>query len=109
MRSLWTKQRNISRAERGHIIQRILVDGWTIAEAAAHLDVTEWRIRRWVVQYRHRGMASLRRELSAETLPQRWMAWMRSRLAPPARANSRIPEPAPCIELRRSGDERKRI
>lgn len=42
------------------MIQRIIVDGWSIGEAAAALDVPERVVAAWVAEYRRHGMASLR-------------------------------------------------
>src|SRR5271169_454116 len=47
-------------AQRGHIVQRILVDGWTSAEAGAAVGVPERLVDAWVADYRRHGMASLR-------------------------------------------------
>jgi Homeodomain-like domain len=43
------------------IIQRVLVDGWTSAEAAAAFDVSERQVDIWVAEFRRYGMRSLRR------------------------------------------------
>jgi helix-turn-helix protein len=47
-------------ARRGQIIQRVIVDGWTSAEAAAAAGVPERLVDAWVADYRRHGMASLR-------------------------------------------------
>jgi hypothetical protein len=49
-------------AQRGHIIQRVMVDGWESADAAAALGVTKRIVDIWVADFRRNGMASLRRE-----------------------------------------------
>jgi hypothetical protein len=46
-------------AQRGRIIQRIIVDGWSNGEAAAAAGVPERLVEAWVADYRRRGMASL--------------------------------------------------
>ncbi|MGE5269216.1 MAG: helix-turn-helix domain-containing protein [Thiohalocapsa sp.] len=51
---------NLPAATRGRIVQRVLVDGWTPAQAAAAFGVGERSVVRWVAAYRRRGMASLR-------------------------------------------------
>ena len=41
MKSLSSPPLTLSPAQRGQIVQRILVDGWTVAEAAAAAGVPE--------------------------------------------------------------------
>lgn len=55
------KRRILTRAQRGQLIQRIIVDGWSCAEAAAACRVEERLVAAWVADYRRHGMASLRR------------------------------------------------
>jgi transposase-like protein len=50
----------ISIAQRAQIIQRVLVDGWTAAQAAAAFGVPKRLVDSWVADYRRHGMASLR-------------------------------------------------
>jgi transposase-like protein len=57
--SAW--RRPITAAQRGHIVQRVIVDGWTSAEAAASFGVSERAVNAWVADYRRHGMTSLRR------------------------------------------------
>ena len=52
--------RVITTAKRALIIQRVIVDGWTIDTAAAYFDMPERLIAAWVTDYRRHGMASLR-------------------------------------------------
>ena len=47
-------------AQRGQIIQRVIVDDWTCAEAAAAAGLPEQLVDAWVAAFRQRGMASLR-------------------------------------------------
>jgi hypothetical protein len=47
-------------AQRGRIVQHIIVDGWTSTEAAAAFGLPERVIDAWVADYRRHGMASLR-------------------------------------------------
>jgi hypothetical protein len=47
-------------AQRGQIVQRVLVEGWTTADAAAVAGVPERLVAAWVADYRRHGMASLR-------------------------------------------------
>src|SRR5215472_14026163 len=56
-----SEARTITVARRALIVQRVLVDGWTSARAAAAFDVSERLVDAWVADYRRRGMASLRR------------------------------------------------
>ena len=50
----------LTTAQRGQIVQRVIVDGWTSAEAAAAVGVPERLVDAWVADYRRDGMASLR-------------------------------------------------
>ena len=56
-----SEARSITVARRALIVQRVLVDGWTSARAAAAFDVSERLVDAWVADYRRRGMTSLRR------------------------------------------------
>ena len=51
----------ITVARRALIVQRILVDGWTSAEAAAAFGISEREVDLWVADFRRSGMTSLRR------------------------------------------------
>lgn len=51
----------ITLAQRALIVQRVLVDGWTSANAAATFGVSERLVSAWVADYRRHGMTSLRR------------------------------------------------
>jgi len=53
--------RTITVARRALIVQRVIVDGWNSAEAAAAFGVTEHQVELWVADYRRYGMTSLRR------------------------------------------------
>ena len=106
------KRRQIPGAKRGQIIQRVLVDGWSPAQAAQFFAVPERWVVSWVADYRRRGMASLR---DLEGAPERGYGSVLSRLqAALARCfatsqPAHTAEPAACIELRRSGfDQRRR-
>jgi transposase-like protein len=54
------KRRILTKAQRGQIVQRVIVDGWSHAEAAAAFAVEERLVAAWVAGYRRHGMASLR-------------------------------------------------
>ena len=55
-------RRPISAARRGQIVQRVIVEGWTIARAAAAFDTPPRLVEIWVAEYRRHGMASLRQD-----------------------------------------------
>jgi hypothetical protein len=109
MDKLRAKGREIAAAQRGQIIQRVLVDGWCAAQAAEVFDIQERQVTRWVADYRRHGMASLREDYATETLQHRWMralrgGWLLRCFGGLRRIASRS-EPAPCIVLRRTGDD----
>jgi hypothetical protein len=54
------RPRTITTPQRALIIQRVIVDEWTIEKAAATLGVPERLVAAWVLDYRRYGMASLR-------------------------------------------------
>jgi len=54
------QSRAITTARRALIVQRVLVDGWSSAEAAAAAGVSERLVNVWVTDYRRHGMTSLR-------------------------------------------------
>jgi transposase len=92
---------------RGQIIQRILVDGWSPAEAAAFLGVGERQVVQWVAAYRRNGMASLRADPASERAPSRWARHLRAvmaRFVAGLRGGKRHPPPAPCLEWRQKDD-----
>ena len=100
--------RAIGVARRGQIIQRILVDGWTVGEAASVFEVGERQVARWVAAYRRDGMASLRDGLPgasghASRLARLWTMLVHNLTG--ARERLRRPEPATCVELRRRGED----
>jgi hypothetical protein len=108
MDRLSAKGREIAAAQRGQIIQRVLVDGWSAAQAAEVFDIQERQVTRWVADYRRHGMASLREEYATESPQRRWMRPLRGWLLRWFGGLRRIatrPEPAPCIVLRRTGDD----
>ena len=105
---------DLTPAQRGQIVQRILVEGWTSAEAGAVIGVPERLVDAWVADYRRYGMASLRhvprKTVAAEILrlwlgrPVRAMSWAISKL-PRRRSARELPtSPSP---LRRSNDDRR--
>lgn len=55
-----SRPRTITVAQRGQIVQRVIVDGWTSAKAAATFGVPQRLVDAWVADFRQHGMASLR-------------------------------------------------
>jgi hypothetical protein len=60
MKNPSSRHRPITIAQRGQIIQRVLVDGWTSGAVAQSFGVPERLVDLWVADYRRDGMASLR-------------------------------------------------
>ena len=60
MKTTSVPPRTITTAQRALIIQRVIVDEWSIGKAAATLDLPERLVAAWVADYRRHGMASLR-------------------------------------------------
>ena len=112
MNTTSVRPRTITVARRAVIVQRILVDGWTSAKAAATFGVSQRLVDVWVADYRRHGMASLRRaagdtlarEIVQVTISQP-VRGIASRIASGIRrlfVRGRVPEPLP---LRRSNDD----
>lgn len=104
-----TKARDNAAAQRRQIIQRVLVDGWSVAQAAAAFGLQERLVSRWLADYRRRGMASLRDDAASEGALRRVVGSLRLvavRLL--GRRGARQVEPTPCVELRRADDGRHR-
>jgi hypothetical protein len=96
-------------AKRGHVVQRVIVDGWTTGEAARVTGLDERTVARWVAAYRRRGMASLREDPGDPHLRQRLVHLFHAvrrgvarRRGAPAVALPEAPSP-----LRRSRDDRQ--
>jgi transposase-like protein len=62
MNNAYGRHRGMTVARRALIVQHVLVDGWTSAEAAAAFGVSERQVSVWVADFRRSGMTSLRRE-----------------------------------------------
>ncbi|TMJ67086.1 MAG: helix-turn-helix domain-containing protein, partial [Alphaproteobacteria bacterium] len=62
MKNTELRRRTISVAQRGQIVQRVIVDGWTSAEVAAAFRVPRRVVEVWVADFRRHGMASLRQD-----------------------------------------------
>jgi transposase-like protein len=77
-----SKPRIINAAQRGLVVQRVIVDGWTVAAAAAAANLPEHLIATWVADFRRHGMASLhrhpRKTVAAANLRRRLLrpAWL---------------------------------
>jgi transposase-like protein len=69
-------RRAISAARRGQIVQRVIVDGWTIDRAAAAFDTPPRLVEIWVAAYRRHGMASLRRPPRRSVAAERLELWL---------------------------------
>jgi len=82
MKNTELRRRTISVAQRGQIVQRVLVDGWTSVEVAAAFGVPRRIVEVWVTDFRRHGMASLRQD------PRRTLAaeMVRSTIWRPVRA-----------------------
>jgi hypothetical protein len=73
MRNKPIQKRDLAAAQRGLIVQRVLVDGWTPDEAGASFGVDGQSVARWVAAYQRHGMTALRGENAAESGPRRWI------------------------------------
>jgi transposase-like protein len=74
-------RRTLTVAQRAQIIQRVLVDDWSPAQAAKSSGVEERQVARWVADYRRRGMASLRADIVDEWFYRRWAGRARTMVA----------------------------
>ena len=101
----------ITAARRGQIIQRVLVDGWSLQQTAQAFNLNERRVAVWIADYRRYGMSSLHRdEAGIETLPRRLALWLRGLFAPmPGRLRRRVmqSQTGVCVMLRRASDARR--
>ena len=108
------RQRTLTKAQRGRIIQHVIVDGWSCGEAAATFDIEERLVAAWVADYRRHGMASLHRatketvaaELVQMRLSQPVKSLMRRSIGAVRRMLMREHAAAPPSPLRRMPDER---
>jgi transposase-like protein len=114
MRTAYIQHRTMTVARRALIVQRVLVDGWTAAEAAARFGISERQVNVWVADFRRSGMTSLRRApgktLAAQILHLtilRPVHGIASRIAGALRRRrlrTRLPQPLP---MRRLNDDRR--
>jgi hypothetical protein len=106
---------NLTAAQRGQIIQRVIVDGWKTADAAAAARVPELLVKAWVADYRRLGMASLRhrtaKSVSVEIAQLRLLQPLRLLAREFALRVRRIlvreHRAEPPLPIRRSGDEHR--
>ena len=61
MNKAYPPHRTMTVARRALVVQRVLVDEWSSAEAAAAFGVSERQVDVWVADFRRSGMTSLRR------------------------------------------------
>ena len=92
--------RDVTAAQRGHIIQHVLVDGWTPARTAAAYGIAERHVARWVENYRRHGMASLRDGAAADRPARRWLRILTARISAALHGGVEA-RPARTIVLRR--------
>ena len=79
------QKRDLAAATRGLIVQRVLVEGRTPAEAGAPFGVDGRTVAHWVACYKLHGMAALRGQDAVGSAPRRWIrrglarigAWVR--------------------------------
>lgn len=98
----------ITATQRAQLIQRVLVDGWSPAEVARSCGFEERQIARWVADYRHRGMASLRADIAPERLHRRAIGGLRTALAYGFGLVWRGVAPATCVVLPSTRDDERR-
>jgi transposase-like protein len=108
------QHRTMTVARRALIVQRVLVDGWTSAEAAAAFGVSERQVDVWVADFQRSGMSSLRRvpgkTFAVEILrlaigqPIRGVARRITNCLRRLFVHERLPQPLP---LRHSNDDRR--
>jgi hypothetical protein len=104
------KNREVSPAQRGQIIQRVLVEGWSPGQAGAALGIAERQVVHWITAYRRFGMASLRDDAAVEYLPAGSLRRLRTSIARWLAALQRgfgTDLAADCVELRRHRDDRR--
>jgi hypothetical protein len=114
MNNAYVPHRTMTVARRALIVQRVLVDGWTSAEAAAGFAVSEHQVDIWVADFRRSGMTSLRRApgktLAVQILrlaigrPIRGAARRITNSLRRLLVHHRLPQPLP---LRRLNDDRR--
>jgi hypothetical protein len=79
MKKFRTMPRRLTAAERGHLVQRVTVDGWSHSKAAA-FGLPRPVADAWVAEFRRQGMASLRSPSSLTVAAEMALAQMVIRL-----------------------------
>jgi helix-turn-helix protein len=109
-----SQPRSLTAAQRGQIVQRVIVDGWTIADAAAAARLSERIVAAWVNDFRQHGMASLRQRpgkiVAAGYLRHRFARYLRLVFRGAGlgvRWLFAIERPAPPSSIRQSRDDRR--
>lgn len=111
MGKLRDKNLILAAAKRGQIVQRVLVDGWSVRQAAGVFGIDERCVARWVSAYRRRGMASLRCDDTAPERAYRRVVLVLQLLLPQGFGAVRQmvgrsqQQPATCVVLRRGSDD----
>ena len=100
--------RTISVPRRAQIIQRVLVDGWSPAQAAKSCGLAERQVARWVADYRRRGMASLHADVIDERFYRRCLGRVRAMLARGFGSVWRGVAPGTCVVLSNNRDDKRR-
>jgi transposase len=109
MKTTSSRPRSIPLARRALIVQRIIVDGWTGAEAAAAFNVSERQVDIWVAGFRREGMRSLRRKPGKTLAADLWrtVREIATRIATTFRRSSRAERSFPLSPLQRLNDDRR--
>jgi hypothetical protein len=114
MRHSSSGRHGVTAARRGQIVQRVIVDGWTLTDAAAAFDMPRRLVEIWVADYRRYGMSSLRRvprrTVAAEIIELRLarpVTAAANRLSRGLRRLFTRPRRADAAPLRGSNDDRR--
>jgi hypothetical protein len=113
MKAVSSQPQHLTPAQRGQIVQRVIVDHWSTADAAAAAGVPEHLVAAWVADFRRHGMASLRRRPGTSATGD----FVRRRILGPLRLALRAvaggtlgllapQRPLPPLPIRRSQDDR---
>ena len=109
-----SQSHTLTAVQRGVIVQRVIVDGWTITAVAAAAGLPEPLVAAWVADFRRRGMASLRHRPGKTVVTDfvRWRLLRPVRLAGRGIASSMrwlfALEPlVPLSPIRQSRDDRR--
>lgn len=81
MKARSPQPQTLTAAQRGQIVQRVIVDGWSTAAVASAAKVPERLVAAWVADFRRQGMASLRHK-PGKSIPQLRLLRSSHRLLP---------------------------